>query len=160
MNRDNPQNISHSNIDFIENFILGGISTPVLLGKNLQQLRNLRTDYYDKMIEKMKLNAGMEETARDEYNSYCKFITDLIRSKKLPNAILSRILNEFLNDYDIVRPLDIDGSYYQMTLVTLGNINATLQNSSSAIKNKQISDIDKLTKIFIKDNNPSDLPTK
>lgn len=160
MSSDNSQIINHTNISVIENFILGGSFTPILLSKNLQQLRNLRMDYYSKMIKKLNLNNNLNSDIEDEYTDYCNFINNLIGSKKLPNAILSRILHEFLNDYDIVKPLDTDKVYYNKTLGTLNNIRVTLKNSNSAIKNKQISCVNQLAEIFIKNNQPSDLPIK
>ena len=147
---------NHSNINIVENFILSGSFTPIVLSKNLQQLRNLRIDYYNKAIANINKNGSFES----EYKDYCNFINILIGSKKLPNAILSRILHEFLNDYDIVKALDSNKICYQMTLDTLDDINTTLKNSNSTIKNKQISGVNNLVQIFIKNNEPTDLLIK
>ncbi len=160
MSSDNSKIIRHTNISVIENFILSGSFTPIVLSKNLQSLRNLRIDYYSKMIEKVNLNNNLNGDIEDEYTNYCNFINSLIRSKKLPNAILSRILHKFLNDYEIVKPLDTEQICYNKTLDTLNNVSETLKNSNSVIKNKQISSINQLTQTFIKNNEPSDLPTK
>lgn len=144
------------NISIVENFIIGGTFTPITLGQNLEQLRTLRKKYYNNLIEKAKSSEDFQKDYIYEYTNFYNFNGKLICSKKLPKVIFSRILQEFINDYDLVKPLDTDKYAYQMTLDTLSKLNVALKNSESITRQQQLLGINKLIKKFIEENKTPD----
>ncbi len=145
------KNSNFTEIGIVENFILGGDFTPSLLGKNLQQLRILRKEHYQNLIENKKSNQD-ELDFIDEYDNYCKFYNSLICSKKLAPAIFSRMIQEFLNDYDIVKPMDINKSAYMLTLDTLNSLKTHLNNSNNKMRNYMLKGINNSIKAFEENN--------
>ena len=148
-------NKNFTNISVIENFILGGAFTPSVLGKNLQQLRDARKTFYNNLFDELA-SGNYRNEFYAEYKNYCDFNRDLICSNKLPNAIFCRLLDNFLNDYDIVKPVDNDKFCYKTTLDTLDSVGAHVINSNNAIKNYQLSGIRMAKDNFIEDNEPSE----
>lgn len=152
----NIKTVKPLNISIVENFIIGGTFTPITLGQNLEQLRALRKKYYSNLIEKVKSSEDFQKDYIYEYTNFCNFNGKLICSKKLPRVIFSRILQEFINDYDFVKPLDTDKYAYQMTLDTLSKLSVALKNSESITRQQQLLGINKLIKKFIEENKTPD----
>ncbi len=147
MNNDSV-NTCYNNICDVENFILGGTFTPVLLSKNLQQLSTLRKSFYTTLTKDLAI-LDYKKYFLDEYKNYCSFYIKLLSSKKLPNTIYFKLLQEFVNDYNLVAPVDTNKLGYKLTLKTLSTITSTLKNSTNPMKTYRLKGTNKLIRQFI-----------
>lgn len=138
----------YNNICDVENFILGGTFTPVLLSKNLQQLSTLRKSFYTNLTQNLDAS-NYTEYFLNEYKNYCNFNLKLLNSKKLPNAIYFKLLQEFVNDYNLVAPVDTNKLGYKLTLKTLSTLTFTLKNSANPMKTYRLKGANKLIRQFI-----------
>lgn len=138
----------YNNICDVENFILGGTFTPVLLSKNLQQLSTLRKSFYTNLTQNLDAS-NYTEYFLNEYKNYCNFNIKLLNSKKLPNAIYFKLLQEFVNDYNLVAPVDTNKLGYKLTLNTLSTITSTLKNSTNPMKTYRLKGTNNLIRQFV-----------
>lgn len=144
----NSVNTCYNNICNVENFILGGTFTFVLLSKNLQQLSLLRKSFYTDLTQ-ISATSDYTEYFLNEYKNYCNFNLKLLNSKKLPNAIYFKLLQEFVNDYNLVAPVDTNKLGYKLTLNTLSTITSALKNSTNPMKTYRLKGTNSLIWQFI-----------
>lgn len=147
----NSVNTCYNNICDVENFILGGTFTPVLLSKNLQQLSLLRKSFYTDLTQ-ISATSDYTKYFLNEYKNYCNFNLKLLNSKKLPNAIYFKLLQEFVNDYNLVAPVDTNKLGYKLTLKTLSTLTSTLKNSTNPMKTYRLKGTNSLIRRFISEN--------
>ncbi len=145
----------YNDICAVENFILSGKFTLAILSKNLQQLKQLRKSFYNNLIEN-STSSDYKKFLFDEYKNYCNFNVKLINSKKFANAIYFRLLHEFLNDYNIIKPYDSEKFGYKLTLSTLANLSTTLKNTTNPMKKYRQRGIIHLINQFINENNTTE----
>lgn len=144
----NSVNTCYNNICNVENFILGGTFTPVLLSKYLQQLSLLRKSFYTDLTQ-ISATSDYTEYFLNEYKNYCNFNIKLLNSKKLPNAIYFKLLQEFTEDYHFIEPIDTNKLSYKLTLNTLSTLTSTLKNSTNPMKTYRLKGTNKLIRQFI-----------
>lgn len=147
----NSVNTCYNNICNVENFILGGTFTPALLSKNLQQLSLLRKSFYTDLTQ-ISATSDYTEYFLNEYKNYCNFNLKLLNSKKLPNAIYFKLLQEFVNDYNLVAPVDTNKLGYKLTLKTLSTLTSALKNSTNPMKTYRLKGTNSLIRRFISEN--------
>ena len=106
-------------LDF-ENFMLKTKNqTAGELDSNMLQLKDLRKATYTEFIKTLDENNTDITALFDEYNAYCDFIIEFLTTNQLTNSAWLRVLTDFVNDYNIIKPYDFNASAYNATLTSL-----------------------------------------
>ena len=112
-----------SAFDFINGFeksILNTKQISVLsLESDLQQLRDFRKDTYMEILKTTDLENSDLSLMFGEYDKYCDFILELLTTKHIPKTSQTKILTNFLSEYDFIKTFDNQRIAYNSTLNSL-----------------------------------------
>ena len=96
------------------------------LGAGLHQLSDFRKDTYAEFAQNLNQDNNDATILFDEYDQYCGFILEVLCTKKLSNATWSKIVSNFIREYDLIQPYDSNNFAYNATLSTLEYLSQTL----------------------------------
>ena len=128
-----------------------------MLESELHQLRDFRKDTYSEFIASLDSDNFGQGILFAEYSSYCNFILELLTTKQLSNSTWSKILTNFLDEYDFIKPLDDQKQAYDTTLRVLDGLSKYLSVAGENAGTYHLKNIYSLTNQFIfNQNNPAE----
>ncbi len=131
-----------------------------ILESELHQLRDFRKDTYAEFIASIATDNFGAGILFAEYSSYCGFILELLTTKQLTNATWSKILTNFLDEYDFIKPLDDQKQAYDVTLRVLDGLSNRLSAANENAGTYNLKNIYSLTNQFIYNQNSPAEPSQ